>query len=51
MENTREKRRRAFLCDLLTTNLPVLPSRCQLSIPFGVNLLLAAGEHVVLRHN
>jgi hypothetical protein len=27
----------------------MLPSRCQLSIPFGVDLLLAAGEHVLRR--
>ncbi len=33
----------------LPTGLPLLPGLCQLPIPFGVNLLLAASEHVLRR--
>jgi hypothetical protein len=38
-----------FLRGPLTAILPLLPSRLQLPIPLGVNLLLAPGTHVLRR--
>jgi hypothetical protein len=34
---------------LLATELALLPSRCQLPIPFAVKLLLTCGQHILRR--
>jgi hypothetical protein len=44
-----EKWRLTFLCDLLAANPPLLPSRCQLPVAFGVNVFLPSGEHIPRR--
>src|SRR5258708_26088038 len=38
-----------LLAGLLATELALLPGRCQLPVPFAVNLLLASGQQILRR--